>query len=156
VLGMSARANATLSNLGKVSRFGFVQRRAEQAMAIAHLQPLRVPLARIEAAVAGLSGGNQQKVVFARWLAAQCRVLILDEPTRGVDVAAKADIHALVDTLADEGRGVLLISSEWPELARLATRVIVLRNGRIAGELPRDAFDGDVVMRMMTGLGLEA
>jgi ABC-type sugar transport system ATPase subunit len=83
-------------------------------------------------------------------------VLILDEPTRGVDVAAKADIHALVDCLADEGRGVLLISSEWPELARLATRVIVMRNGRIAGELPRAAFDADVVMRMMTGLGLEA
>ena len=87
--------------------------------------------------VAGLSGGNQQKVVLAKWLAARCRVLILDEPTRGVDVGAKAEIHALIDALAAEGNAVLLISSELPEIMRLSTRVLVLREGRLVGELPR-------------------
>ena len=91
----------------------------------------------LDASTAGLSGGNQQKLVLAKWLAARCRVLILDEPTRGVDVGAKAEIHALIGELAAEGTGVLLISSELPELVALSTRILVLRDGRLVGELAR-------------------
>ncbi len=101
--------------------------------------------------VAGLSGGNQQKIVLAKWLAAGCRILILDEPTRGVDVGAKAEIHALIDELASKGSGVILISSELPEILNLATRIIVLRNGRVAGELPRAQATQNGLMRLMAG-----
>jgi ABC-type sugar transport system ATPase subunit len=89
--------------------------------------------------------------VLAKWLAARCRILILDEPTRGVDVGAKAEIHALVDELASKGSGVILISSELPEILNLATRIIVLRSGRVAGELPRAEATQNALMRLMAG-----
>jgi ABC-type sugar transport system ATPase subunit len=152
VLGMSARANITLPLLDAVARLGFVKAREEAALAEAEVARLRLPAARLELAVAGLSGGNQQKVVFARWLARRCRVLLLDEPTRGVDVAAKAEIHALVRALAADGRGVLLVSSELPELVGLAHRIIVLRHGRVAGEVQGSEIEPDTVLRLMTGL----
>jgi ABC-type sugar transport system ATPase subunit len=90
--------------------------------------------------------------VLAKWLAAQCSVLILDEPTRGVDVGAKAQIHALIGELAAQGVAVLLISSELPELLHLATRMLVLRDGRLVGELPREDATQDALMRLMAGV----
>jgi ribose transport system ATP-binding protein len=90
--------------------------------------------------------------VLAKWLAAHCRILMLDEPTRGVDVGAKAEIHALIDELASRGAGVILISSELPEVLNLCTRIIVLREGRIAGELPRATATQDGLMRLMAGV----
>jgi ABC-type sugar transport system ATPase subunit len=101
--------------------------------------------------VAGLSGGNQQKIVLAKWLAARCSILILDEPTRGVDVGAKAEIHALIDELAAAGNAVLLISSELPEVLNLSTRILVLRAGRIAGEISRADASEHAVMGLMVG-----
>jgi ABC-type sugar transport system ATPase subunit len=89
---------------------------------------------------------------MAKWLAAQCDVLILDEPTRGVDVGAKAEIHAWVDRLASEGAAVLLISSELPELIALSSRVLVLRAGQVVGEVPREEATQDTLLRLMTGL----
>jgi ABC-type sugar transport system ATPase subunit len=100
----------------------------------------------------GLSGGNQQKLVLAKWLAASCRILILDEPTRGVDVSAKAEIHALIDELAAAGHGILLISSELPEVLNMSTRILVLRNGAVAGELARREASQEAVMRLMAGV----
>ena len=91
----------------------------------------------VDAVVAGLSGGNQQKIVLAKWLAANARILILDEPTRGVDVGAKAEIHALIGELAARGAAILVISSELPEVISLSERIVVLREGRVAGELSR-------------------
>ena len=99
----------------------------------------------------GLSGGNQQKLVIAKWLAAQCRILLVDEPTRGVDVGAKAEIHGLMDELAQHGTAILLISSELPELLNLSTRILVLREGRIAGTLTRNEATQEKVLRMMAG-----
>ncbi len=99
----------------------------------------------------GLSGGNQQKVVLARWLATRCRILLLDEPTRGVDVGAKAEVHALIDALAAEGTAVLLVSSELPELLALSHRILVLREGRLAGALSRAEATEEAVMRLMMG-----
>jgi len=155
VLGMSLRGNLTLPILGQLSRLGVIRARAERQLAGEYVGRLRIRAPGVDALTAGLSGGNQQKIVLARWLAAQCRVLMLDEPTRGVDVGAKAEIHALVDQLAREGRGVLLISSELPEVINLSTRVLVLRQGRLAAELPRGQANQESVMRLMAGIGAQ-
>ncbi len=113
---------------------------------------LSVRASGLDAIAGGLSGGNQQKIVLAKWLAANCRVLILDEPTRGVDVGAKAQIHSLVTELAASGVGILLISSELPELLHLASRIIVLRDGAVAGEVARGEATQDRLMRLMAGV----
>jgi ABC-type sugar transport system ATPase subunit len=151
VLSMSALSNATLPTLGALSRLTFIRQRAERALARSYFDRLRVRVSGLDALAAGLSGGTQQKLVLAKWLAARCRILILDEPTRGVDVGAKAEIHALIDELASAGSAVLLISSELPEVLHLSTRIIVLRDGRIAGELPRAQATQAGLMRLMAG-----
>jgi ABC-type sugar transport system ATPase subunit len=128
-----------------------VDRAGERRAVEAQFAALRVR-ATPESPTAALSGGNQQKLVLAKWLAADCDVLLLDEPTRGVDVGAKAEIHAWIDRLASQGSAVLLISSELPELLALSSRVLVLRAGRVAGAVPRAAATQEAVMRLMTGL----
>ena len=153
VLSMSAGSNTTLATLAWLSRLGFINRRAERAQADTYFKRLRVRAASPEVLSAGLSGGNQQKLVLAKWLAARCRILILDEPTRGVDVGAKAEIHGLIDQLAADGNAVILISSELPEVLHLSTRILVLREGRVAGELSREAANQAALMRLMAGLG---
>jgi ABC-type sugar transport system ATPase subunit len=152
VLSMSAMSNTTLATLKSLARLGFVNRRAEREQAQTYFNRLRVRASSPDALTAGLSGGNQQKIVLAKWLAARCRILILDEPTRGVDVGAKAEIHALIDDLAARGSGVILISSELPEVLNLSTRILVLREGRVAGELTREAATQAAVMRLMAGV----
>ena len=152
VLAMSALANTTLPILGSLSSWSFIRRTAERALVGTYFDRLRVRAAGVDVVTAALSGGNQQKLVLAKWLAAKCQILMLDEPTRGVDVGAKAEIHALIDDLASRGAGVILISSELPEVLNLCTRVIVLREGRIAGELPRAAATQDALMRLMAGV----
>ena len=153
VLSMSALANTTLPTLRALSRLLFIRRDAERELARAYFDRLRVRVSALDALAAGLSGGTQQKLVLAKWLAAKCRILILDEPTRGVDVGAKAEIHVLIDELAAAGSGVLLISSELPEVLHLSTRIIVVRSGRIAGELPRADATQEALMRLMAGTG---
>jgi ABC-type sugar transport system ATPase subunit len=155
VLGMNCRENASLSILDRFARFGWVNRREERSMVRGFFDRLRVRAPHEDVVVASLSGGNQQKIVLAKWLAAQCRVLIVDEPTRGVDVGAKAEIHGLIDQLANEGSGVLLISSELPELLHLSTRILVMRNGTVVGELPRAEATQETLMRLMAGVGQE-
>jgi ABC-type sugar transport system ATPase subunit len=152
VLSMSALANTTLPILAGLSRWSFIRRRSERGLVGTYFDRLRVRAASVDVVTAGLSGGNQQKLVLAKWLAAKCQVLMLDEPTRGVDVGAKAEIHALIDDLASRGAGVILISSELPEVLNLCTRIIVLRHGKIAGELPRAAATQDALMRLMAGV----
>jgi ABC-type sugar transport system ATPase subunit len=149
VLSMAARANATLAVLRRLARGPFIRRLAERALAVTYFQKLRVRASALEQPAAGLSGGNQQKIVLAKWLAAECTILILDEPTRGVDVGAKAEIHGLIDSLASGGNAILLISSELPEVLNLSTRILVLRGGRIAGELSRAEATQDALMRLM-------
>jgi ABC-type sugar transport system ATPase subunit len=151
VLSLRTRENATLPTLARFARLGWIDRAAERATCRTYFARLAVRAPQ-EALTAALSGGNQQKIVMAKWLAAECDVLLLDEPTRGVDVGAKAEIHAWIDRLAAEGRAVLLISSELPELLHLATRILVLRAGRVVGELSREAATQDALLRLMTGL----
>jgi ABC-type sugar transport system ATPase subunit len=152
VLQLCARDNVSLPILERLSRLSFVRRSAERRLVGSYFERLRVRTSALEAPTLGLSGGNQQKLVLAKWLAASCRILILDEPTRGVDVGAKAEIHALIDALAADGAGILLISSELPEVLNLSTRIIVMREGRIAGELARADASPEAVLRLMAGL----
>jgi ABC-type sugar transport system ATPase subunit len=154
-LSLSVRQNLTLPRLASapLSRLGFVRRRNEAAFAAEYIAKLGVRTPDADFVAAGLSGGNQQKVVLARWLAARCRVLILDEPTRGVDVGAKAEIHQLIDELVAAGHAVLLISSELGEVIKLSTRVLVLRAGRMAGELARSEATQERIVRLMGGVG---
>src|SRR5262249_38998053 len=155
VLLLGGRANTTLPILERLSRLAWVRRAEEEALVSDQFTKLRVRSPHIDFPVAGLSGGNQQKIVLARWLAAKCRILILDEPTRGVDVGAKAEIHGFIDRLAADGAAVLLISSEMPELLALSTRVVVLRAGRVVGELPRSQATEAALAQLMTGVELE-
>jgi ABC-type sugar transport system ATPase subunit len=152
VLSMSARSNATLAVLDTVAHAGFISDTSERQLARESLEALRVRTPSLDTAAAALSGGNQQKIVLAKWLAAHCEILILDEPTRGIDVGAKAQIHALVAGLAARGAAILLISSELPEILHLSSRILVLRRGRLVGELPRSEANQDVLLRMMAGV----
>jgi ABC-type sugar transport system ATPase subunit len=152
VLQMRARENTTLPTLESLARFGVVNAAAERELAQSYIDRLHVSTHSMDATTAGLSGGNQQKLVLAKWLAAKSEILILDEPTRGVDVGAKAEIHAWIDRLASEGAAVLLISSELPELLNLSTRLLVLRAGRLVGEVAREDATQDGLLRLMAGL----
>lgn len=133
----SIRDNIALSILGKISRFRIVNRREERRISERYSNMLRVKTPSLDLEVAKLSGGNQQKIVLARWLASHSKLFILDEPTRGVDVGAKADIYAIIDQLAAEGAAILVISSELPEVMGLADRIIVMQRGRITGQVKR-------------------
>jgi ABC-type sugar transport system ATPase subunit len=152
VLTMNCRENASLAALRSFTWNGFIQRGKENDLVQRYVDQLRVRTPSIEAPVAGLSGGNQQKIALIKWLARQSGILIVDEPTRGVDVGAKAEIHQILDELACRGIGVLVISSELPELMNLCRRIVVFRQGRIAGELERDTFSQPALMRLMAGL----
>jgi ABC-type sugar transport system ATPase subunit len=173
ILSMNCRENITLSLLDTSGRPGesapriagsrsdplsvrraglFVNHARDRAIASEYCDRLRVRTRDLDAEIAGLSGGNQQKVALAKWLARRCRVLILDEPTRGVDVAAKAEIHALIDELAMAGHAIILISSELPEILNLSTRILVLAGGRLVGELPRAQANQERLMRLMAGV----
>ncbi len=138
VLSLSVRENISLASLKKVSQLGFVQRGAERAEAKESVQRLRVRTPSVEQRVGNLSGGNQQKVVLGKWLETPLKLLILDEPTRGIDVGAKREIYGIMNDLAASGVAVLMISSELPEVLGMADQIIVVRDGRIAGQLSRD------------------
>jgi ABC-type sugar transport system ATPase subunit len=151
VLDLSGLENVTLPILPELARWGWIRSAAARARADDAFARLKVRVPDLTGPAMGLSGGNQQKLVLAKWLAARCRLLILDEPTRGVDVGAKAEIHALVRELAASGTAILLISSELPELLALSTRFLVLRRGRLVGALPGDA-DQASLLRLMAGV----
>ncbi len=151
VLSMTAKENVSLPVLNSVASVGWVEPKKERSLAQKYFDRMRVKAPSIDASSAGLSGGNQQKLVIAKWLAADSDILLVDEPTRGVDVGAKAEIHNLIRGLAADGKGVLLVSSELPELLSLATRLIVMREGVKVGELPANPGE-ESVMRLMAGV----
>lgn len=152
VLSLTAKENITLPTLERLATLSWVQPKAERSVARDFFARLKVRAPNLDTPTAGLSGGNQQKLVLAKWLAARCRILILDEPTRGVDVGAKAEMHGLIDKLAHSGSGILLVSSELPEVINLSTRIVVMRNGRLVGEVSRKDADQETLMRLMAGL----
>jgi rhamnose transport system ATP-binding protein len=147
VMDFSILANAGLTILDKAAPKGFTDRARTLALTAPHLDRLSLRFRSYDQPVNTLSGGNQQKVVLAKWLATGPRVLILDEPTQGIDVQSKAEVHAMVADLARQGLAIILISSELPELIGMADRVIVLREGRKAAELPRAEATQEAVIR---------
>lgn len=152
VLGLSCRSNITLPILPSLASGGWVDEPKEREIAQSFFAKMQVKAPGIESLAGSLSGGNQQKLVIARWLAAQCGLLIVDEPTRGVDVGAKAEIHLLLDELACSGSGLIMISSELPELVLLSHRVVVMREGSMMGVLNRGDATQDAILRLMTGV----
>jgi L-arabinose transport system ATP-binding protein len=131
----SVLENASMAIIKQLTRMHFVNRKKERSIAMDFIEKLNVRTPSLKQEVGKLSGGNQQKVVLARWLAAKPKLLILDEPTRGIDVGAKAEIYHLIDDLANQGLGIMFISSELPEILGLSDRIYVMQNGKIAGEL---------------------
>ncbi len=152
VLGLAIRENVALSLLDRLSRFGIVRIGAERRLAREMVTALRVRTPSIEQKVLNLSGGNQQKVVIAKWLALHPKILIMDEPTRGIDIGAKAEVHGLMHQLAADGVAILMISSELPEIVHMSDRVLVMHQGRIAGELARDDATQEAIMALATGV----
>lgn len=150
-LNMAVRENIVISDLGEVTSWGFLKFREVERLAQDYVNRLDVRTPSLRQRVRNLSGGNQQKVVIARWLTLQPRVLILDEPTRGIDVGTKAEIYHLLNQLARQGVAVLVISSELPEVLGISDRILVMHEGRITATLNRDEATQDAIMRAATG-----
>jgi ABC-type sugar transport system ATPase subunit len=151
ILPMTVRENTTLAILRRLAHAGFVDRRAERTITNEYVDRLRIRTPGIAQLVRNLSGGNQQKVVIAKWLAREPKVLILDEPTRGIDVGAKAEIHRLMSTLAQQGLAIIMISSELPEILGMSDRVLVMRQGQIVAEFARAEATQEAIIEAAMG-----
>jgi ribose transport system ATP-binding protein len=153
-LQLGVDQNITLANLP--TRAGFLNLGAEQRTARDRSEQLDIQTPTIRRKVQLLSGGNQQKVVVAKWLETRAKVLFFDEPGRGIDVRTKAEMFGLIGDLAKEGRAIVLISSYLPELLNMCDRLVVMRDGRVAGELDREEFSEERVIALATGVEEEA
>lgn len=147
------KRNISLSSLGKISKYSVIQDRLEVQSAESFREKMRIKTPNIHQKTGNLSGGNQQKVVLSKWIFAEPDVLILDEPTRGIDVGAKYEIYTIIQQLAQEGKGILVISSELPEILGICDRIYAMSAGRITGELTREEADQETIMKYMTKTG---
>ena len=146
-LGMTTRENITMGIHGRVTTlWSFISSVKEEQVSDRYIEELQIKVESREQKVENLSGGNQQKVVIGKWLATEPEVLILDEPTRGIDVGAKAEVHRIISELADNGAGILLISSEMPEILHLSDRIIVMHEGKVTAELDREEATQESIM----------
>jgi len=148
---MAIAANVSLANLYCVSRHGWIDRDEERALALHYLRQLRIKAPSIYSPTASLSGGNQQKVALARWMAIEPKILVLDEPTQGVDVGSKSEIHGLMMNLAERGLAIVMISSELPEILGMSDRIAVMRAGSIAGMLTRTEATQEKILSLALG-----
>ncbi|MDO8213408.1 sugar ABC transporter ATP-binding protein [Conexibacter sp. CPCC 206217] len=151
VMDLSIARNATMTRMHQLAPGGIIRAARERALASEWATRLQLKYHRLDDTVGTLSGGNQQKVVLAKWLATQPKLLIIDEPTRGIDVGTKSEVHRLISELASRGLAVLMISSELPEVLGMADRVLVMHEGRLTGEFSRDEANEERVMRAATG-----
>jgi ribose transport system ATP-binding protein len=151
VLGMDIKQNTTMAILRRISnRFGTLRMKSERDIAAHYRDALSIATSDLSKTVKYLSGGNQQKVVLAKWLSTKPKILIMDEPTRGIDIGAKAEFHALMSQLAEQGIGILMISSEMPEIMGMSDRVIVMCQGRVTGEFKRGQMSQVDIMTSAT------
>lgn len=148
---LSVKENVSLPSLGRLSSNGLVKRREEKSLAEEMKTRLGIKAPSVETTVRGLSGGNQQKVVLAKWLARNPKCLVFDEPTRGIDVGARKEIYDLMRQLADEGVAILMISSDMEEVLAMSDRVLVMHEGRLAGSLPQEQATEESIMRLAVG-----
>ena len=154
-LDVSVMDNASLASFARVSKWGVIDQASRYSLVEAMAKSLSIRSAGLERPVRQLSGGNQQKVVLAKWLLVEgTKIFIFDEPTRGVDIATKVEIYQMIADIAAAGAGVLLISSELPEVLGLSDRLLIMREGRIVAELPADAFDAELVFAHAAGLNV--
>lgn len=151
LLTRSIRVNTTLSCLKQISRMGFVSVKREKEITQEYIDYMSTKTPSMDQDVGNLSGGNQQKVVIAKTLAANCRIIIFDEPTRGIDVGAKQEIYKLISRLAEEGKAIILISSEMEELIGLSDRIMVLHEGRVTGQLSKNEFSQAKILDLASG-----
>jgi ribose transport system ATP-binding protein len=156
VLIQTVERNIILPNLDALSRNSFVNRIGMRRLVQKYVDALKIHTPSLEQRVLNLSGGNQQKVVLAKWLASDPKVLILDEPTRGIDVGTKAEVYTIMNDLAQQGIGIIMISSEMPEILAISDRILVMYEGRIMGELSRDEATQERIMTLASGQVLEA
>jgi ribose transport system ATP-binding protein len=147
---MSVIENITITNLKKLTRAGFIKKRKETRAANSLVERLKIRLSSIQQSINSLSGGNQQKVILARWLDSNARIIIFDEPTRGIDIAAKAQIHQLMNELLNQGVSIIMISSELPEILEMSDRIMVMREGKISGELKRHEATEERIISLAT------
>jgi rhamnose transport system ATP-binding protein len=151
VMEMSVQQNVALASLQRLQHAGLIRASAERSLAADWAARLKIKYGRLKDPVSMLSGGNQQKVVLAKWLGRKPAVLIVDEPTRGIDVATKAEVHHLLLQLAGDGVGILMISSELPEVLRISDRILVMREGRLMAELARAEASEEEILSAATG-----
>lgn len=151
ILGLPVLTNITLPILKRVSKGLFVHRKTETDIGDKHVENLKISTPGLMAKALNLSGGNQQKVVLAKWLAANCEILILDEPTRGIDIGAKVEIYNLMKKLCDEGKSIIMISSELPEVIGMSDRILVMRDGRINAEVTSQDMTEEKIMQYAMG-----
>jgi ribose transport system ATP-binding protein len=156
VLPMSVRENASLPSLERDQKLGFLDHSAEEKIADTAVEQMKVKTPHIEQPVRFLSGGNQQKIVLGKWLAMNPKLLMLDEPTRGIDIGAKREIYKLMEKLATQGIAILFVSSEMEEVLGMADRVYVMHEGRISGELKKEEMSEESIMQLATGGNLAA
>ena len=146
ILSNSIKNNTSLANLAGISNHGVIDQDKEYAVAVEYKDKLKTKCPTVEQNVGNLSGGNQQKVLLAKWMFADPDILILDEPTRGIDVGAKYEIYCIINSLVAEGKSVIMISSELPEVLGMSDRIYVMNEGRIAGELSSEEASQEVIM----------
>jgi ribose transport system ATP-binding protein len=151
ILGMSVRDNITLPSIGRMSTFGFIHKAEERAIVERLMRRLDIRAAGPDQEARNLSGGNQQKAVLAKWLQTGVRVLFLCEPTRGIDVGAKVEMYRLMVELARTGVGVVMISSEMPEVLGMSDRILVMHEGRVTGEFSREEATQEKVLASASG-----
>ncbi len=151
LLSLAIRNNITFSSLKHISRYGYLNKKKEDAVVHTLKENLRIKAPSVNQQVKNLSGGNQQKVVLAKWLATNCDILIFDEPTRGIDIGAKQEIYKLMRQLAESGKSIIMISSEMPELLGMSDRIIVMHEGRIVGELKKEEATQERILEMASG-----
>lgn len=152
IIGLSVKQNITLTLLKWITKFNVIKGKSEKELVTSFIKSLKISTPGMDAKVMNLSGGNQQKVVLAKWLARKCKIIILDEPTRGIDVGAKVEIYNLMRELANEGAAIIMISSELPEVLGMSDRIAIMRNGNIVGELSHnDATEEKILEYAMGG-----
>ena len=151
ILEMSISKNITLPQIDKLSKFGVINRKKEAELTKTYGEKMEIRAAGWHVDADTLSGGNQQKVVLAKWLATEPKILILDEPTKGIDVATKAAVHEFISDMASRGLAVILISSELPEVLGMADRILVMHEGEMTGEFTREEANSDNIIKAATG-----
>ena len=150
MLEESIMKNISLANLGKISKNGFINKKKEQELVNQGIEELKIRCFGPQHECDNLSGGNQQKVVFAKWIYTNPKVLILDEPTRGVDIGAKTEIYNIINELTAKGVAIIMVSSELPEIINMCNRCYVMCEGKITGELSEEEFSQEAIMKFAT------